>query len=52
MITFDKGNLRFNYRVVRIAFDRDRVLLQGVEGQDFWALPGDRVNCLNQPEKP
>jgi 8-oxo-dGTP pyrophosphatase MutT (NUDIX family) len=46
MITFDEGNLRFNYRIVGIAMDNDRVLLQKVEGQDFWALPGGRGEFL------
>jgi ADP-ribose pyrophosphatase YjhB (NUDIX family) len=46
MLTFDQGNLRFNYRIAGIAFDRDRVLLQKVDGQDFWALPGGRGEFL------
>jgi 8-oxo-dGTP pyrophosphatase MutT (NUDIX family) len=46
MITFDEGNLRFNYRIVEIVIDNDRVLLQKVEGQNFWVLPGGRGEFL------
>lgn len=42
MITFDEGDLRFNYRVAGIILDNNRVLLTNVEGQDFWFLPGGR----------
>jgi len=42
MITFERGDVRFNYRVVGIAFDADRVLLHRAERDDFWALPGGR----------
>jgi len=59
MITFDKGNLRFNYRIAGIALDNNRVLLEKgfsrvllekVEGQDFWFLPGGRGEFL-EPAK-
>jgi len=46
MITFERGDIRFNYRVVGIAFDGDRVLLHRAEGDDFWALPGGRGELL------
>lgn len=46
MIQFDEGNLRFVYRVAGIAMDNDRILLQKVEGNDFWFLPGGRVELL------
>jgi 8-oxo-dGTP pyrophosphatase MutT (NUDIX family) len=46
MIQFDEGNLRFVYRVAGIAINKDRVLLQKVEGNNFWFLPGGRVEFL------
>jgi ADP-ribose pyrophosphatase YjhB (NUDIX family) len=46
MITFEEGGKRFNYRVVGIALDVDRVLLLRTEKDDFWFLPGGRVELL------
>ncbi len=46
MITFERGDIRFNYRVVGIAFDADRVLLHRAERDTFWALPGGRGELL------
>jgi 8-oxo-dGTP pyrophosphatase MutT (NUDIX family) len=43
MITFEKGNNRFNYRVVGIAVRDNSVLLQQAEGDDFWVFPGGRA---------
>jgi len=50
MITFDEGRARFNYRVVGIALNRDRVLLHRAEMDDFWSLPGGRVGMLEPAE--
>jgi len=50
MITFDEGKARFNYRVVGIALDGDRVLLHRMEMDDFWSLPGGRVGMLEPAE--
>ena len=46
MITFDDGNRRFTYRAVSIVLHAGRVLLQRLEGEDYWALPGGRVEWL------
>lgn len=46
MITFDRDNIRFTNRVVGVALDRDRVLLQRAFTDDFWALPGGRAELL------
>ncbi len=46
MITFDEGGLRFNYRVVGVAIDKGRVLLQTAEGEGLWALPGGRGELM------
>ena len=46
MINFEVGDCRFNYRVVGIALNGDRVLLHRAEMDDFWSLPGGRVELL------
>lgn len=46
MITFDRENNRFNYRVVGVAFAGERVLLHRADTDNFWTLPGGRVEML------
>ncbi len=43
MITFDRGRSRFNFRTAAVAIRRGRVLLHHGPQDDFWALPGGRV---------
>jgi ADP-ribose pyrophosphatase YjhB (NUDIX family) len=43
MICFDVEGTRFNYRVAGIALRDNQVLLNRIEGQDYWILPGGRV---------
>jgi len=43
MISFDAGSHRFHLRAVAIVLRGDDVLLHRAEGDDFWALPGGRV---------
>jgi ADP-ribose pyrophosphatase YjhB (NUDIX family) len=43
MIRLEEGNNRFNYRVVGIAINENRVLLHKADGDNFWALPGGRA---------
>lgn len=43
MIRFDQGKNRFNYRAAGLCVHDGYVLLHQMEGQDFWALPGGRV---------
>lgn len=43
MICFDAGEMRFNYRVAGIALRDNQVLLNRLEDQKFWFLPGGRV---------
>jgi len=45
-ISFDQGTVRFNFRVVGVALDHDRVLLHRAVGEAFWSLPGGRVELL------
>ena len=44
MISFRVGDYRFHYRAAAIVRDGDYVLLHRLDGDDFWALPGGRVN--------
>lgn len=43
MISFDGEGARFNYRVAGIAIENGRVLLGRADWEDFWYLPGGRV---------
>ncbi len=43
MINFKQDNNRFNYRTVGIAINQDRVLIHRAEHDNFWTLPGGRV---------
>jgi ADP-ribose pyrophosphatase YjhB (NUDIX family) len=45
MISFEIGDVRFNCRVVAVILDRDerRVLLHRASFEDFWSLPGGRI---------
>lgn len=45
MICFDIHNVCFNYRVAGIALHDGKVLLNRTESQDFWYLPGGRVEA-------
>lgn len=51
MITFDKDNLRFNYRIAGVVIDNGRVLLEKAEGWDLWSLPGGRGELLEPAEE-
>ncbi len=48
MISFGTDGVRFNYRVAGVVISRGRVLLHRAEHDDFWALPGGRVELLEQ----
>ncbi|MBO6558813.1 MAG: NUDIX domain-containing protein [Pseudomonadales bacterium] len=43
MLDFTEDNNRFLYRAVAVFIDAERVLLHQFEGDEFWALPGGRV---------
>ncbi len=43
MITFDREGARFTFRTAAVFADRGHVLLHQAAGEDFWALPGGRV---------
>ena len=46
MISYAGARGRFNLRVGAVMLDRDRVLLQRAESDDFWCVPGGRVELL------
>lgn len=46
VINFNRGKAQFTFRAAAIIFHEDRVLLQRAETDDFWALPGGRVELL------
>ena len=50
MISFERGSLKFNFRVVGIALKDNHVLLHKAESDDHWLLPGGRVEFL-EPSK-
>ena len=43
MISVDIGGLRFQLRAAAVIVDDRSVLLHRLEGDEFWALPGGRV---------
>ena len=51
MVYFEKGDFRFLLCARGIAINRERVLLFNVVGWDWWALPGGRVEMLEQSGK-
>lgn len=48
MISFEGEGGRFNYRVAGIVIDRGRVLLSRADWEDFWYLPGGRVEMREE----
>ena len=43
MISFNKNGYRFHFRAGALVWFQDHILLHRLEGDDFWALPGGRV---------
>jgi ADP-ribose pyrophosphatase YjhB (NUDIX family) len=43
VISFDTKSHRLNLRAAAVIFHNEHVLLHQVEGNDFWRLPGGRV---------
>jgi len=46
MISFSQGHIRFHYRVGGVAVQDSQVLLHRTEIDDFWSMPGGRVELL------
>ena len=43
MISFEAGTHRFNLRAAAVVLHEGAVLLHRIEGDDFWSMPGGRV---------
>ena len=50
MITFEVGQDQFNYRAAGIVLDEGWALLHRAEIDDFWVLPGGRVEMMESAE--
>lgn len=48
MISFDGEGGRFNYRVAGIVVENGRVLVGRADWEDFWYLPGGRVEMSEE----
>jgi len=46
IVSFGDGSGRFNFRAAAIFIDDGRVLLHRAEFEDFWSLPGGRVEMM------
>lgn len=51
MISFDVSDKRFSHRTVGVFVDEEHVLLHRLEKDDFWALPGGRVELLEHTQQ-
>ena len=51
MITFDLGPARFTYRAVVVCLSEGGVLAEKAEHEDFWSLPGGRVEAMETAEE-
>ena len=51
MITFDTNKGRFNHRAAAVLLCKNHVLLHQAEAEDFWSLPGGRVELLEPSAK-
>ncbi len=47
-VKFQTGSKRFNYRAAGILIEQDHVLLHKQVGEEYWALPGGRVELGEQ----
>jgi ADP-ribose pyrophosphatase YjhB (NUDIX family) len=50
MISAMIGHARFHYRVAGVWLKDGHILLQGDAREDFWALPGGRVDIMERAE--
>src|SRR5437870_1428263 len=50
MISFGHDGKCFNLRAAAVFIEGDRVLLHRAEYEDFWSLPGGRVEMLERAE--
>ncbi len=50
MISIAVDSFRFNYRAAAIVVEDDHLLLHRLMGENFWSLPGGRVNAGESAE--
>jgi len=50
VLRFDEGDNRFNFRSAAVIIHDDHVLIHRSEKDDFWALPGGRVEFFETSE--
>lgn len=51
MISFATEGAQFNYRVVAVCVHDGHVLLHRAERDDFWSLPGGRVEAMEESRR-
>jgi len=51
MIAFDVGSHRFHFRAAAVITLSEHILLHQIEGQNFWCLPGGRVEPGERAEQ-
>ena len=51
MICFDKDESRFNFRSVAVIIQNEHILIHRAAGDDFWALPGGRVELFETSDE-
>lgn len=51
MITFERENSQFNFRVAGLLFHNGRLLLHTTKQDNFWNLPGGRVEFHESSEQ-
>lgn len=51
MITFERDNSQFNFRVAGLLFHNGRLLLHTTKKDNFWNLPGGRVEFHESSEQ-
>jgi ADP-ribose pyrophosphatase YjhB (NUDIX family) len=50
-IAFGEGNVRFYFRVAAVILNGERLLLHRADYEDFWSLPGGRVEILERADE-
>lgn len=51
MICFDTNDIRFNFRSVAVIIQNDHILIHRAADDNFWALPGGRVEFFEYSDK-
>lgn len=51
MLKFDEGSKRFNFRSAAIFIHSDHLLIHKLKSDDYWCLPGGRVEFFETSEQ-